>query len=83
MLIFHPCLGDEVAQLEVLEGQCRAAQDKFKNKRRSVRQMEEDMQVGTYTCTCTCMLHQGRSQAIWWVGSLRTKSRLSFGYLES
>ena len=39
------CVGDEMNQLEALEGQWRAAQDKFKHKRQTVRQVEEDMQV--------------------------------------
>ena len=34
-----------MSELEALEGQWRAAQDKFKHKRRTVRQVEEDMQV--------------------------------------
>lgn len=40
-----PLAGDEVAKLELLEGTCRAAQDKFKHKKRGVKQMEEDMKV--------------------------------------
>lgn len=38
--------------LESLEGRWRAAQDKFKNKRRNVRQTEDDMQVCEWhTCS--------------------------------
>ena len=40
----------------VLEGQWRAAQDKFKHKKRSVRQVEEDLQV--HTCIIHATLQQ-------------------------
>ena len=38
-------LGEEVAQLEVLEGQWRAALDKLKHKKKQARQLEGDLQV--------------------------------------
>lgn len=39
------CIGEEVTQLEVLEGQWRAALDKLKHKKKQTRQLEEDLQV--------------------------------------
>jgi len=36
---------EEVAQLEMLEGQWRAALDKFKHKKKQVRQLEGDLQT--------------------------------------
>ena len=41
--------GEELADLETLEGQYRAAQDKFKHRKRAVQQMESDMQVSKKT----------------------------------
>ncbi len=43
-------IGEELAQLDMLEGQYRAALDKHKHKRRNTRQVDDDLQV----CT-TCM----------------------------
>ena len=35
-----------MTQLELLEGQWRAALDKLKHKKKQTRQLEEDLQVG-------------------------------------
>ena len=40
-----PAPGEEVGQLEMLEGQWRAALDKLKHKKKLVHQLEEDLQV--------------------------------------
>lgn len=40
-----PHTGEEVAKVDTLDGQWRAAQDKLKHKKRDVQQMEADMQV--------------------------------------
>ena len=37
--------GEEVGQLETLEGQWRAALDKHKHRKRHAKQLEEDLQV--------------------------------------
>lgn len=42
--------GEEVGQLETLEGQWRAALDKHKVKKRHVKQLEEDLQVMYFFC---------------------------------
>ena len=39
------CIGEELTQLELLEGQWRAALDKLKHKKKQTRQLEEDLQV--------------------------------------
>lgn len=38
-------IGDDVGKLEQLEGQYRAALDKFKHKKKNARQLEGDLQV--------------------------------------
>ena len=53
----HPP-GEEVAELEALEGQYRAAQDKFKHKKREVHQMESDMQVSQWDGQSVGTLHE-------------------------
>jgi hypothetical protein len=47
MLLFSTCLilGEELGQLETLEGQWRAALDKHKIRKRHVKQLKEDLQV--------------------------------------
>ena len=42
------CAGEEVGRLEVLEGQWRAALNKYRNKKKQVRQFGEDMQVSKH-----------------------------------
>ena len=51
--------GEEIGQLETLEGQWRAALDKHKLRKRHVKQLEEDLQVMKIAkpqcVTCTMM----------------------------
>ncbi len=43
--ILCPCTGEEMAQLETLEGQWRAALDKSKHKKKQVKQLQDELQV--------------------------------------
>ena len=45
ILYCNCCIGEELTQLELLEGQWRAALDKLKHKKKQTRQLEEDLQV--------------------------------------
>ena len=47
------CVGEEAGKLDVLEGQWRAALNKYRHKKKQVTQFGEDMQVENwiqYTC---------------------------------
>ena len=54
-MFYDACLvlGEEISQLETLEGQWRAALDKHKLRKRHVKQLEEDLQV-KYYATLPC-----------------------------
>ena len=44
-MYYYNLLGEQVGELETLEGQWRAALDKHKHRKRHVKQLEEDLQV--------------------------------------
>lgn len=47
-------LGDDSLELETLEGQFKASADKYRHKRKQLRQLESDIQVHTRTLiTCS------------------------------
>jgi len=49
MQLIHTLLGEEVSELDSLEGQLRMVMDKFRRKRKLIKELQQDLQTMSNT----------------------------------